>query len=153
MAKPPLYLLDTSVLVAYVRAGPVGEYVEQTYHLRQSGFKPLICVVSAGEILSLARQFEWEDEKVKVMADLLREFVWVDISLPEICEAYAEIDSFSRSKGMPMGKNDVWIAAATKVTSATLLTMDKDFDHLADSHISRVLISHEVYGPGVLQSS
>lgn len=30
-----------------------------------------------------------------------------------------------------MGKNDVWIAATTKVAGATLLTTDNDFDHLS----------------------
>jgi len=140
MAKPPLYLLDTSVLVAYVRAGPVGEYVEQTYHLRQPGFKPLICVVSVGEILSLAKTWRWGEKKVNAMEGILRELVVVDINVPEIWDAYAEIDFFSRSRGRSMGKNDLWIAAATKVTSATLLTTDKDFDHLADSHISRIQI-------------
>ena len=29
-----------------------------------------------------------------------------------------------------MGKNDLWIAACAKATGATLLTTDKDFDHL-----------------------
>jgi hypothetical protein len=54
MASASLYLLDTNILVAYVRAGPLGESIESTYGLRQPGFKPLICVVSVGEMLSLA---------------------------------------------------------------------------------------------------
>ncbi len=29
-----------------------------------------------------------------------------------------------------MGKNDLWIASAATVLKATLLTTDKDFDHL-----------------------
>jgi predicted nucleic acid-binding protein len=29
-----------------------------------------------------------------------------------------------------MGKNDLWIAATASVQSATLITTDKDFDHL-----------------------
>lgn len=153
MGEAPLYLLDTNVLVAYVRAGPIGEYVEQTHHLREPGFKPLICVVSVGEIFSLAKTWRWGEKKIKAVEGILGELVLVDINVPEIWEAYAEIDFFSRSKGRSMGKNDVWIAAATKVTSATLLTTDKDFDHLADSHISRVLINHEVHGPGNTQSS
>ena len=31
-----------------------------------------------------------------------------------------------------MGKNDLWIAATAAVLDATLLTMDKDFNHLND---------------------
>lgn len=29
-----------------------------------------------------------------------------------------------------MGKNDLWVAATTLVTNATLITTDGDFDHL-----------------------
>jgi tRNA(fMet)-specific endonuclease VapC len=29
-----------------------------------------------------------------------------------------------------MGKNDLWIAACAKASGASLLTTDKDFDHL-----------------------
>ena len=29
-----------------------------------------------------------------------------------------------------MGKNDLWIAAVTAVTNATLITTDNDFEHL-----------------------
>lgn len=32
-----------------------------------------------------------------------------------------------------MGKNDAWIAATAYAAQATLVTTDKDFDHLADT--------------------
>ena len=31
-----------------------------------------------------------------------------------------------------MGKNDLWISATTNILGGTLLTMDKDFNHLAE---------------------
>jgi len=34
------------------------------------------------------------------------------------------------SNGLSVGKNDLWIAATAKVTESTLVTTDKDFDHL-----------------------
>ena len=143
MPATPRYLLDTNILVAFIRKGQLGEYVERTYHLRAPGIRPTICVVSIGEILSLAKQFEWQEEKVATMAGLLKEFVWVDIRPPEICEAYAEIDYFSKTSNITMGKNDIWIAAASKVTASALLTADRDFDHLADSHINRIWIDEK----------
>ena len=39
-----------------------------------------------------------------------------------------------------MGKNDLWIAATAKATGATLLTTDKDFDHLYPGQINRIYI-------------
>jgi len=40
-----------------------------------------------------------------------------------------------------MGKNDLWIAATAHVTGATLLTTDKDFDHLDPQFLVRVWIN------------
>jgi len=34
-----------------------------------------------------------------------------------------------------MGKNDLWIAATAHVVDATILTTDKDFDHLASEFL------------------
>ena len=34
-----------------------------------------------------------------------------------------------------MGKNDIWIAATASVFKLTLVTTDKDFDHLKDKYL------------------
>ena len=39
-----------------------------------------------------------------------------------------------------MGKNDLWIAATASVFDLTLLTMDKDFEHLNKEFLSRAQI-------------
>jgi predicted nuclease of predicted toxin-antitoxin system len=62
---------------------------------------------------------------------------WIDIHEREILYAYAEIDHWSRTKGIRMGKNDLWIAATAKAASMTILTTDKDFDHLHPTDPSR----------------
>jgi predicted nucleic acid-binding protein len=84
-----------------------------------------------GEIYSLARQFHWGPKKIAAVTALLDNLVVQDINAPEILAAYGEIDHASRECGRAMGKNDVWIAATAKVTGATLLTTDRDFDHLS----------------------
>ncbi len=55
--------------------------------------------------------------------------------------AYVEIDDYSRRHGRVMGKNDVWIAATARVTEATILTTDKDFDHLHPHLITREYVN------------
>lgn len=67
-------------------------------------------------------------------------FVVVPIELPGMYDAYATIDHESRRTGIAIGKNDVWIAATAKVTGTTLLTTDKDFDHLHPAHLVRVYL-------------
>lgn len=57
----------------------------------------------------------------------------VTIDVSDVLEAYALIDTLSKNLGFTMGKNDLWIAAATHVTGATLLTTDADYDHIPSS--------------------
>jgi tRNA(fMet)-specific endonuclease VapC len=121
------YLLDTNILVAYVRAGDLGAYVEEKYALRKKTYRPLICEVTIGEMLSLAQKLGWGKKKVLSMEGLLKELVRIDISSQDVMEAYASIDDHCRRNGWCLGKNDVWIAAATKAAKALLLTTDKDF--------------------------
>lgn len=131
MADHALHLLDTNVLVAFLRAGALGQYIDETYRPRQAKFKPIISVVTAGELRSLARQLRWGPTKAAEIDKLVDNLVVEDINTPEILTAYAEIDHASLACGRLMGKNDVWIAATAKVSGAVLLTTDKDFDHLA----------------------
>jgi len=79
------------------------------------------------------------------MEKLLVEFIVVDINMEGIIRRYAEMDAFSQGKligaplGMPsrnMGKNDLWIAATASVLNLTLLTTDRDFDHLSPSFLN-----------------
>jgi tRNA(fMet)-specific endonuclease VapC len=54
--------------------------------------------------------------------------------------SYALIDTYSRNMGINMGKNDLWIAAAAHTTGATLVTTDRDFDHLHTKFIQRLWV-------------
>ena len=42
-----------------------------------------------------------------------------------------------------MGKNDLWIAATASVLDLTLLTTDKDFDHLKDVFLDLAFVDLE----------
>jgi tRNA(fMet)-specific endonuclease VapC len=141
------YLLDTNVLVALVRAGPLGRYIEQTYSLSHQAFRPLICVVTVGEIKKLTRKFGWGPQKTKEVETLLSQLIWVDINEPALLEAYAEIAHYSESNGNTKSQNDYWIAAAAKVTDATLLTSDRDFDHLQGRFLDRIWIDERIVKP------
>jgi len=130
------YLLDTNILVAYARANRLGEYIERRYALRASPFRPIICVVTVGEIRSLAAKWAWGEKNLGRMHSLLNEFVWVDISTPEVLDAYVLVD-VSRPRGWVIPQNDRWIAAAARATGTCLLTADTHFDYLAGSVIER----------------
>jgi tRNA(fMet)-specific endonuclease VapC len=140
MATPTGYLLDTNILVSLIRGNALGVYIDSTYSLRSTLARCTISVVTVGEMLSLTRQFGWGTGKVNALKAILDELVWVDINTDDVLDAYAEVDHYSDTVGRSMGKNDAWIAATAKVTKVTLLTSDKDFDHLHGTHVSRIWI-------------
>jgi tRNA(fMet)-specific endonuclease VapC len=136
-AHPGRYLLDTNILVAYIRAGDLGHWIEANYSLKTTPVAPLISVVSEGEIRSLALQFHWGRVRLRQLHDVVGQFVSVPLEFPGLLDAYAEIDHLSRQLGRPMGENDVWIAAAARATNTHLLTTDRDFDHLHPTMLQR----------------
>ena len=132
------YILDTNVLLELARGNERGEAIDVKFDLRSSLSSSMISVVTVGEMLALARKFGWGQKKIEKLHKMLDELVWIEINRREILEAYGDIDHFSESTGIAMGKNDVWIAATAKATGATLLTTDPDFDHLDGKYLTRI---------------
>lgn len=113
--------------------------------------RPLICVVTHGEIKVLAQRTGWGSKKLAAMDEALAAFVTVDINHPRVIDAYVELDLASQSHpdgARNMGKNDLWIAAAAKAAGATLLTTDKDFEHLLGAQLDGVYIAPSSVGAG-----
>jgi tRNA(fMet)-specific endonuclease VapC len=115
-----VYILDTGILVGYIRAAGYAEYIEEKYSVSQPPNIAIISVVTVGEMLSLALQLGWAKRKREAMKSLLGIFPSIGISDDRIIGRYAEIDAFSQGKhplknlpeGMTsrnMGKNDIWI--------------------------------------------
>lgn len=148
MAK---YLLDTGILLRFIRGSEYAKHAEGKYQLFDPQNEIFISVVSVGEILSLAIQFDWGDAKKTALKKTINEIPWVDIHNEEVLNRYAEIDAFclnkNKAKSLPPGisakilqKNDLWIASTASVLKATLLTNDKDFDLLHNEYLNVVYI-------------
>ena len=135
MQPAKTWLLDTGILLQWIRASRAAETIDAQFHLRESAFRPLICVVSLGEIEAFARNRNWGQEKRNTLKDLKKELVTIDISDARVIDAYADISSLAKAKGWSIfqGKNDLWIAATARVASATLITTNsRDFRPLRD---------------------
>ncbi len=132
-----LIMLDTGILVYLARGREAGHKIDDRYLLRKRAERPLICVVTVGEILALAHIWGWGSDKIEKLKALLRELVVVDIHNQKVLDKYGEIRVLSRKNGFSLGDNDAWIAAAAAATGAVLLTGDRDFDPLSDKIISR----------------
>lgn len=135
-----LYLLDTNILVHFVRSDAVWRRVRANYSLMVVQPTPHYSVVTGGELRSLAHQFGWAAAKVSQMHFAFNYFRRVSLDDNAVLEAFAAIDSYAKRIGRPMGENDVWIAATAHVMGAKLLTTDRDFDIISPTFIDRIWI-------------
>lgn len=119
------------------------------YALLSNLHKPIISIVSIGEIKSIGIRNQWGIRKFELLHELLNEFVIADINVESIVNRYAEIDAYSQGKlpqkpsdfsSRNMSKNDLWITATSSILEAQLLTTDTDFQHLDRTFIDLRLI-------------
>lgn len=138
------HLLDTNVLLHWLRGSKVCQTIDGQFQLTASNFRPLICEVTLGEIEAFAMSAKWGDEKRRKLAELKSKLVVVDLSDDRIMKAYAEFSTLAKEQGLAIfhDKNDLWIAAATKVSGATVLTTDgKAFLALRDGkHLDAIVL-------------
>ena len=143
------YLLDTNILLIYLRDNATRHWIDQNIAPLSQGNIPVVSVVSVGEIRSIALRNNWGMKKQQQLEELLNQLVIADINAEDVIEKYAEIDAYSQGKlkGKPlgtssrnMGKNDLWIAATAAVTDARLLTTDADFEHLDGQYLEVVRV-------------
>lgn len=133
------YILDTNVLLFYIRDEATRNFIEDTYHPFSDEHEAIISIVSVGEILVLANRNKWGTRKLKVLQKLIDRLVIVEIKYEDLIAAYVEIEQFNanihpvrkrKGSAIKMGKNDIWIAATTYTLNGKILTSDGDFDHL-----------------------
>lgn len=143
------YLLDTNIVVTYLRNTEVTRRLEDQLNLLSGENNLVVSVVSLGEIRSIAKRNNWGEKKLMQLENIVKAFLIADIHMEEIIEKYAEIDAYSQGKlkgegttfsSRNMGKNDLWIAATASVFDLELLTTDKDFDHLNSKYLKMRVI-------------
>src|SRR5258707_11440967 len=107
---PDPYLLDTNILVHFVRSDAIWRHIRATYSPLLVDPRPLISIVTVGELRSLANQFGWQAAKRSQMDFVSSYFRRISIDADRILDAYGMIDAHTQNIGQPMGKNDLWIA-------------------------------------------
>lgn len=143
------YLLDTNMVLLYLREDRVAVDFEQQYSILEEENLALIFIVTKAELLALALKNNWGNRRINQLEQFLEQFFIIDIAAEDILQEYARIDAFSQGKlkAIPinfssrnMGKNDIWIAATTSIVNATLVTTDKDFSHLENYFFDLILV-------------
>lgn len=136
-------VLDTNILVHLVRADTVGSRVAKDHGLLDRAERPIISIVTVGELHALSIKWAWGHTKRDRLVELVRQLVVVELGQGRIVARYAEIDNFCEKTlkpARPMGQNDLWIAATTSVVDGVLFTTDADFEHLKGQFLQLVRV-------------
>ncbi|MCB0598237.1 MAG: type II toxin-antitoxin system VapC family toxin [Lewinellaceae bacterium] len=148
------YLLDTNILIIYSRESKVANNIESDHTILGGGNDVAVSIVTLGELNSLTKQFRYGEKRKNRIGQMLGQLYEIDINIREIIDRYGEIDAFSqgrlagkalRDSSRNMGKNDIWIAATASVFDMTLVTTDRDFEHLDGVYLKLKYIDWKEY--------
>jgi predicted nucleic acid-binding protein len=126
----PVYLLDTNVVLQLVRGKVLGRYLASIFALLDTVNRPLVSIVTHGELRVIADRNNWGAEKLAALQSALDNLVTIDLNDRAVLQAYVDVQRFSRLAARQLNANDAWIVACAKAADATLLTTDGDFKHL-----------------------
>lgn len=91
----------------------------------------LVPVTALGELEAGFRRGTRYAENVRVLRQFLSDpLVRIVPTDEEVALCYGRLFADLRDRGTPIPTNDIWIAAATLVSGAELLTFDRDFEHV-----------------------
>lgn len=144
------YVLDTNILLFYIRGGNTCEYIERNFAPFDANNEAIISVVTVAEIMVLASVNNWGSTKMKLLQRLINGVTIVEVRYQNLINYYLEIEQYNRNihpdkrrsgSHVKMGKNDIWIAATAIATNAKLLTADIDFSHLDNALVDVFVIS------------
>lgn len=134
------FVLDTNILLHYVRQSELVQEVERELNLISQNAIPMIASVSIGEMEGFMQRQEWGQAKINRLKKLVEKIAVIDIAAADdqLMNAYATLWNYSKNalpgdklgKSIGIGQNDVWIAALAHTAKAALVTTDGDFDHL-----------------------
>lgn len=137
------FLLDTGMLLGFLRAAEWAERARTKFDLGGETTIVFTSVICVGELLALAEKNGWGKNKRSRLEEVLSNFPVLDINNQGTLHAFALIDAWTHGRevnapgqvlppkpAISMKQNDLWIAATAHECQATLLSTDKDFDHL-----------------------
>jgi tRNA(fMet)-specific endonuclease VapC len=126
-----LLLLDSNVLLHLTRGRTAGLWIAERYGLHARQEKPLISVVSTGEMWRLAERRGWGEAQRARLEEMGTQMVVVPLE-PLVVRNYGRMGAYLDARGTPIPQNDLWIAATASAMRAILLTTDRHFDSLAE---------------------
>jgi tRNA(fMet)-specific endonuclease VapC len=148
-------VIDTCVFIHIVRDSSTGKNCLKALENYAETINIIVSVVTKAELESFIAQNNWSKSKTDKLNKILNQITYIDILNSDniLFECYKEIDAFSKRKlkdrngnlingsARKMGKNDLWIASTAYALNVTLMTTDRDFDHLNETFLNVLKIS------------
>lgn len=147
-------LLDTSVILHYMRDDELSRKIEATHHLvSDPGKLVLLTAINIGEMEGFFLRKGYGEKQTARWKRLIDKAIILNVDGKDakLMKAYAEIQAFCQNNhptlksgnSKTIGQNDMWIAAIANVTQSTLFTKDPDFDHLKGVFVELVKIENK----------
>ena len=146
------YLLDTNMLLGFVRRAAWALTIREEYNLADPGSAVFTSIVCKGEIQALAEKFGWGSNKRSELQRVLRVVPTLYLD-DEVVSAYALIDAWTHGTtvdspnrvpppqpAVAMSQNDIWIAATAHAKESVLISTDGDFDHLKEDWLRLIYV-------------
>ena len=73
------YVLDTNIVLLYLKNDDSKQYIENTYGLFQKDNNPIISIVTIAEIRSLAAKNNWGEKRIRKVEEFLSELIIIEI--------------------------------------------------------------------------
>ena len=80
------YILDTNIVLTYLRNNQLARNLEQKLDLLSGKHTLIISVVSIGELKSIAKRNNWGKRRIDHLEDMLNDFMIADINVEPIIE-------------------------------------------------------------------
>ena len=120
----PLYLLDTNIVIAFLRPIPEREILQKI-----AGQDVCLSSIAIGELFYGIEYSSKREENLKRLQNLLDSVIILNCDI-ETAIYYGRIQAQLRKKGRPIPNNDAWIAAVAFQYGLTVATRDKHFDNI-----------------------
>jgi len=118
MPRQPLYHLDTNTIVAFLR-GRAAALARRLEKISPGSFH--VSQIVRAELLVGCRKSQRPEASLRIVESFLGQLQVVDFGA-QAAEHYADIRAVLEKSGVPIGPNDLLIAAVARAAGATLVT-------------------------------
>lgn len=147
-------LLDTNIILIYGRENERTRAIERDYGIFAKENDLFTSVAVLAEVRSFALRKQYGTRKLKAIQKIFERVRIIGVHFEEILDRYATIDAYSQGElpnvespftARNMGKNDLYIAATASVFDLSLVTTDRDFSHIHQTHLDLIYVDQAHY--------